>query len=88
MKRTYHHLYAILGILTPYAVGWMIAGRESATRAERLLADAVARQRVDRGQLAIHLRAVSAVSQGGLSDLSGKLVVVSISDCRERTPCR
>jgi hypothetical protein len=55
--------------------------------AEKSLADTVAKPRVDRGQLTIHIRAAPSVSQGSLSDLSGN-VVVSVSDCRERTRCR
>jgi putative transposase len=53
-KWTYYYLYVILDIFSRYAVGWMIAERESAALAERLLADTIAKQRVDRGQLTLH----------------------------------
>ena len=53
-KWTYYYLYVILDIYSRYAVGWMLAERESAALAERLLADAIAKQRVDRDQLTIH----------------------------------
>jgi len=53
-KWTYYYLYVILDIFSRYAVGWMLASRESAALAERLIADTAAKQHIDRGQLAIH----------------------------------
>jgi putative transposase len=47
VKWTYYHLYVILDIYSRYAVGWMVADRESAALAERLLADSVSKQNVD-----------------------------------------
>jgi hypothetical protein len=35
-------------------VGWLIAERESAALAEKLLADTIAKQRIDRDTLSIH----------------------------------
>ena len=43
-KWTYYHLYVILDIFSRYAVGWMVATRESAVLAEKLIA-ATARSR-------------------------------------------
>jgi putative transposase len=37
-KWTYYHLYVILDIYSRYAVGWMVATRESAVLAEKLIA--------------------------------------------------
>ena len=37
-KWTYYHLYVILDIYSRYAVGWMVATRESAALAEKLIA--------------------------------------------------
>jgi len=54
VKWTYYYLYVILDIFSRYAVGWMLASRESAALAERLIADTAAKQHIDRGQLAIH----------------------------------
>ncbi len=48
------YLYVILDIYSRYAVGWLIAERESAELAERLLAETVAKQRIDRDTLTIH----------------------------------
>jgi putative transposase len=53
-KWTYYYLYVILDIYSRYAVGWMIADRESAVLAEKLLADTIIKQHVDRGTLTIH----------------------------------
>jgi putative transposase len=53
-KWTYYYLYVILDIYSRYAVGWMVADRESAALAERLLADTITKQDVDRDQLTIH----------------------------------
>jgi len=54
VKWTYYYLYSIIDIYSRYTVGWMLATRESKDLAERLLADTIAKQNVDRGQLTIH----------------------------------
>jgi transposase InsO family protein len=43
-----------LDIYSRYAVGWMVAAREAAALAERLLAEAITKQRVEAGQLTVH----------------------------------
>ena len=53
-KWTYYHLYVILDIYSRYAVGWMVATRESAVLAEKLIAATCAKQGTGRGQLTIH----------------------------------
>ena len=53
-KWTYYHLYVILDIFSRYAVGWMVATRESAVLAEKLIAATCAKQGISRGQLSIH----------------------------------
>jgi putative transposase len=53
-KWTYYHLYVILDVFSRYAVGWMVAARESAVLAEKLIAATAAKQGISRGQLAIH----------------------------------
>jgi len=53
-KWSYFHLYVILDIYSRYAVGWLIAGRESAALAEHLLAETIAKQGIDRDTLSIH----------------------------------
>jgi putative transposase len=54
VKWTWYHLYVILDIYSRYAVGWMVASRESKTLAERLIADTLAKQDIRPGQLTIH----------------------------------
>lgn len=51
---TYYYLYVILDVFSRYAVGWMVARRESATLAERLIAATCERQGIARGQLTLH----------------------------------
>ena len=53
-KWTYYHLYVILDIFSRYAVGWMVATRESAALAEKLISATCAKQGITRGQLSLH----------------------------------
>ena len=53
-KWTYYYLYVVLDIYSRYATGWMLATRESAALAEKLIADTCAKQDIGRGQLTIH----------------------------------
>jgi putative transposase len=53
-KWTYYYLYVILDIYSRYAVGWMVATRESAVLAEKLIAATCGKQGITRGQLSIH----------------------------------
>ena len=54
VKWTYFYLYVILDIFSRYVVGWMVADRESAALAERLIEETCQRHRILRGQLTIH----------------------------------
>jgi putative transposase len=54
VKWTYYYLYVIIDIYSRYVTGWLIADAESKTLAEKLLADTIIKQGVDRGQLTIH----------------------------------
>ena len=53
-KWTYYQLYVFLDVFSRYVPGWMVATRESAALAERLIADTVAKQGVVRDSLTIH----------------------------------
>ena len=53
-KWQYYYLYVIMDIYSRYVVGWMIAERESAALAERLLAATAHKQRIRPGQLVVH----------------------------------
>ncbi len=54
VKWTSYSLYVMLDIFSRYAVGWLIAERESGSLAERLIAEACAKQQIARDQLTIH----------------------------------
>jgi len=53
-KWVYYYLYVILDVFSRYVVGWMVAPRESAALAERLIAATCARQGIAAGQLTLH----------------------------------
>ncbi len=53
-KWTYFYLYLLLDVYSRCVVGWLLAERESATLAERLLEDAYAKQGLRPGQLTVH----------------------------------
>ena len=53
-KWTYFYLYVILDIFSRYAVGWMLASRESATLAQKLIRETCHKQGIARGQLTVH----------------------------------
>jgi putative transposase len=53
-KWTYFHLYVIIDIYSRYVPGWLLAHRESAELAERLLGDTIRKQAVAAHQLTIH----------------------------------
>lgn len=53
-KWTYYYLYVILDVFSRYAVGWMVATRESATLAKSLIDQTCSRQRILPGQLTLH----------------------------------
>jgi len=54
VKWTYFYLYVILDIFSRYVVGWMVATRESAKLAERLIEETCEKQGIEPGQLTIH----------------------------------
>ena len=53
-KWTYYHLYVILDIFSRYVVGWMVAHREQAVLAKRLINDTCEKQHIQPDQLALH----------------------------------
>ena len=53
-KWTYFYLYVILDIFSRYVVGWMLAPRETAALAERLIAETCTKHGIQPGQLTIH----------------------------------
>jgi putative transposase len=53
-KWTYYYLYVILDIYSRYAVGWMLASRENADLAKRLIRETIEKENVNADQLTIH----------------------------------
>ena len=53
-KWTYFYLYVILDVFSRYVVGWMVAPRESAELARKLIEDTCNKQQIHSGQLTIH----------------------------------
>ncbi len=72
VKGTLFYLYVILDIFSRYVVGWLLAHRESATLAKKLIAETSDKQQIDRDQLTIH-------SDRG-SSMKSKSVALLLSD--------
>lgn len=53
-KWTYFHLYVIIDIFSRYVPGWLLAHRESAELAERLLSETIRKYNIAAHQLTIH----------------------------------
>ena len=51
---TYYYLYVILDIYSRYVVGWMIAPKETAALAQRLIKATYAKQGVKKGDIILH----------------------------------
>lgn len=75
VKWTYYYLYVVLDIFSRYVVGWMLATRESASLAERLLADSIRKQSVQGDQLVIHADRGSSMSSKSVALLLADLGV-------------
>jgi len=54
VKWVYLYLYVILDIFSRYVVGWLVAPRESAVLAQRLIEQTCKKQEIDPGQLVLH----------------------------------
>jgi putative transposase len=75
-KWTYYYLYVILDIFSRYAVGWMVATRESAALAEKLIAATCAAQGITGGQLTIHADRGSSMTSKPVTFLLADLGVI------------
>ena len=75
-KWTYFYLYVILDIYSRYVVGWMVATRESAALAEKLIAATAAKQGISRGQLTLHADRGSSMTSKPVAFLLADLGVI------------
>lgn len=74
-KWTYYYLYVILDIFSRYVTGWMVAHRESAALAERLIADSCLKQGILPGQLTLHADRGSSMRSKTVAQLLADLGV-------------
>lgn len=61
-KWTYFYLYVVMDVYSRYVVGWMVAHRESATLAQKLIEEICERQGILPGELTIHADRGSAMT--------------------------
>jgi putative transposase len=54
VKWTYYYLYVILDVFSRYVVGWMLAPKESAALARKLIGETYERQHIEPERLTIH----------------------------------
>lgn len=66
---TYLYLYKIMDVFSRYAVGWMVAYRESAALAEDLIAQSCCNESIQPGQLTIHADRGSSMTSKAVSEL-------------------
>ncbi len=71
-KWSYYHLYVIIDVFSRYAVGWMIADRESSALAKKLISETIRNQQADPKGLTIH------ADRG--SSMKSKPVALMLSD--------
>ena len=72
VKWTYYYLYVILDVFSRYVVGWMVAHREGAGLAKRLIEASCQKQRIEPQQLTVH------ADRG--SSMTSKAVALLLSD--------
>lgn len=71
-KWSYFYLYVIMDVFSRYVVGWMVAHRESAELAKRLISETIRKQEADPSLLTIH------ADRG--SSMKSKCVAMLLSD--------
>ena len=65
----YYDCYVVLDIFSRYVVAWLVAPSESGELAKALIADAIARHRVEPGQLTIHADRGSSMTSNPVVEL-------------------
>ena len=74
-KWTYYYLYVIIDVFSRYVVGWMVAHRESAKLAEKLIGQSCARQGIEPGELTLHADRGSSMTSKAVAFLLADLGV-------------
>ena len=75
-KWTYFYLYVILDVFSRYVVGWMVAYREAAFLAEKLIESVCKREGIEKGELTIHADRGSSMTSKPVALLLSDLGVV------------
>ncbi len=75
VKWTCYYLYVILDIFSRYVVGWMVAERESATLAKRLIEESCQKQGIEPEQLTLHADRGSSMKSKVVAQLLADLGV-------------
>lgn len=75
-KWNWFHLYVILDVHSRYAIGWLVAPRETARLAEELIAACVDAENIDTGQLSIHADRGSSMTSKTVSQLLADLGIL------------
>ena len=68
-----YYLYVLMDIFSRYVVGWMVAERESAALAERLISESCAKQGVRPDQLTVHSDRGAPMTAGSMMELYAML---------------
>jgi putative transposase len=74
-KWTYFYLYVVLDVFSRKVVGWMVAPKESATLAKKLLAQTYRREGIEPAQLTLHADRGSAMASKSFALLLADLGV-------------
>jgi len=69
------HLYVLLDVFSRYVPGWLVATRESAALADRLIGETVAKEGIGRDTLVLHADRGSSMTSGDVSRLLATLGV-------------
>jgi len=75
VKWTYFYLYVILDVFSRLVVGWMVASRESAALAKKLVAETYSKQGIVPGQISLHADRGSSMKSKALALLLSDLGV-------------
>ena len=76
VKWKYYHLYVIIDIFSRYVVGWMVAEREDADLAARLIRETCLKQGITPDQLVIHADRGPSMKSDTVAQLLASLGVV------------
>ncbi len=74
-RGVYYQLYVVLDIFSRYVVAWRLAPNESGELAQEMIAEAVARHEVPKGQLSVHADRGTSMTSKPVSDLLTRLGV-------------